>query len=84
MRLCDGIPGKTYRVLNLQLAMQMERRLEALGLTPGGHIEILGKKPRGAVIVKFRGSRFALGRNMAEKSMWRRCLQNEKRKNFRF
>lgn len=67
MRLCDGIPGKTYRVLDLQLAMQMERRLEALGLTPGGHIEILGKKPRGAVIVKFRGSRFALGRNMAEK-----------------
>lgn len=67
MRLCDGEPGKTYEVCAIRLAMQMERRLEALGLTPGGKIQILGKKPRGAMIVKFRGSRFALGRSMTEK-----------------
>ena len=34
MRLCDGEPGKTYEVCAIHLAMQMERRLEALGLTP--------------------------------------------------
>ncbi len=67
MRLCDGEPGNTYEVSAIRLAMQMERRLEALGLTPGGSIQILGKKPRGAMIVKFRGSRFALGRSMTEK-----------------
>lgn len=67
MRLCDGEPGKTYEVCAIHLAMQMERRLEALGLTSGGKIQILGKKPRGAMIVKFRGSRFALGKRMTEK-----------------
>lgn len=67
MRLCEGVPGKTYTVRAIQLAMQMERRLEALGLTPGGTIEVLNKKPHGAMIVKFRGSRFALGRSMTEK-----------------
>ena len=67
MRLKEGKDNHTYIVQEIHIELNLERRLEALGLTPGGHIEILGKKPRGAVIVKFRGSRFALGRNMAEK-----------------
>ena len=67
MRLCEGVPGRTYTVRAIQLAMQMERRLEALGLTPGGAIEVLTKKPHGAMIVKLRGSRLALGSSMTEK-----------------
>ena len=67
MRLCEGEVGKTYQVESMKMAMQTERRLEALGLTPGGHIVVMNKKPRGAMIVKFRGSRFAIGRSMTEK-----------------
>lgn len=78
MKLSEGIPGKTYRVLDICLAMQMERRLEALGLTPGGHIEIMNKKPHGAVIAKFRGSRFALGKSMAEKIHIEEATPDEK------
>ena len=74
MRLCDGELGGTYRVEEICLAMQMERRLEALGLTPGGFIEIMNKKPRGALVVKFRGSRFAIGRKMAENIQVREVL----------
>lgn len=67
MRLCEGEVGKTYQVQSMKMAMQTERRLEALGLTPGGYIVVMNKKPRGAMIVKFRGSRFAIGRSMTEK-----------------
>ena len=59
MRLCEGEVGKTYQVQSMKMAMQTERRLEALGLTPGGHIVVMNKKPR--------GSRFAVGRSMTEK-----------------
>ena len=66
MRLCDGIPGKTYRVLDLQLAMQMERRLEALGLTLGSSVTVMNKKKHGAVIIKIRGTRFAVGKYIGD------------------
>ncbi|MBQ5683106.1 MAG: ferrous iron transport protein A, partial [Peptococcaceae bacterium] len=39
--------------------------LEALGLTEGTSITVLNKKNKGAVIVKVRGSRFAVGNNIA-------------------
>ena len=50
MRLCEGEVGKTYQVQSMKMAMQTERRLEALGLTPGGHIVVMNKKPRGAMM----------------------------------
>ena len=67
MRLNEGAKGSRLKVLHMDLPVQTERRLEALGLTPCGHIVVMNKKPRGAMIVKFRGSRFAVGRSMTEK-----------------
>ena len=43
MRLCEGEVGKTYQVQSMKMAMQTERRLEALGLTPGGRIVVMNK-----------------------------------------
>ena len=40
---------------------ETERRLEALGMTDRTRISVLGRKGRGILIVKLRGSRFALG-----------------------
>ena len=40
---------------------QIEKRLEALGMTRGTSIAVLNSKSRGVLIVKVRGTRFALG-----------------------
>ena len=47
-------------------AVQIARRLEALGLTEGSKITILNNDKKGAMTVKFRGTRFALGRRIAD------------------
>ena len=41
--------------------MDLERRLEALGMTEGTRVSVLRKKRLGAMIVKVRGTRFAVG-----------------------
>lgn len=68
MELSSGLVHKTYRVADVShLALPVERRLEALGLTEGTKIDILNKKKHGAMIVKIRGTRFALGENITAK-----------------
>ena len=47
------------------MELPVERRLEALGLTTGTQITVLNKKQNGALIVKVRGTRFALGQHIA-------------------
>lgn len=66
MLLCEGAVGKLYRVKKMHLALQTERRLEALGLTGGATIEIKNRKRHGAVIMKLRGTRFAIGKGIAQ------------------
>ena len=66
MNLNDSRVNATYRVVDVVgLELPVERRLEALGLTGGTSINVLNKKNKGAVIVKVRGSRFAVGHNIA-------------------
>ncbi|MBR4945242.1 MAG: ferrous iron transport protein A [Peptococcaceae bacterium] len=66
MNLNDSRVNATYRVVDVVgLELPVERRLEALGLTGGTSINVLNKKNKGAVIVKVRGSRFAVGYNIA-------------------
>lgn len=66
MNLNNGCINQTYRVLEVTgLELPVERRLEALGLTEGTCITVLNKKTKGAMIVKVRGTRFAVGRNIA-------------------
>ena len=67
MNLSHGQIHTTYQVVDVSnLALPVERRLEALGLTEGTNITILNKKKKGAVIVKVRGTRFAVGEHIAE------------------
>ncbi len=65
MVLKQGIDGRTYRVLSIHIEFQLERRLEALGLTRDTRITVLNNRKRGSLIVKFRGTRFALGKRIA-------------------
>ena len=66
MNLKEGQNQRTYRVKNLDIDLQIERRLEALGLTEGTKITILNNDKKGALTVKFRGTRFAVGKRIAD------------------
>ncbi len=61
MTLQEGNPGSLYRVEKLELPVGLERRLEALGLIEGSSVSVLRKKRRGAMVIKVRGTRFAVG-----------------------
>ena len=75
MKLKDGNAGAAYIVEKVCLALGTERRLEALGLLPGTRIIILNKKSHGALIIFIRGTRFAIGRGIADKILVREEAQ---------
>lgn len=66
MLLCEGKIGSSYRVEDITLPVNMEKRLEALGMTRGTSVSVLNSKGNGILIVKIRGTRFALGRNITK------------------
>lgn len=66
MYLCDGKIGNKYKVEDIDLPVNIEKRLEALGMTRGTSIAVLNSKSQGVLIVKVRGTRFALGRNITK------------------
>ena len=66
MRLKEGKNNHIYEVLDIQVELNLERRLEALGLTAGTKVMILNNDKKGAATVKFRGTRFALGKRIAD------------------
>ena len=61
MLLKDVGAGQRCVVEGVDLPFQMERRLEALGMTRRARVAVVNRKGRGILIVKLRGSRFALG-----------------------
>ncbi|MCL2095426.1 MAG: FeoA domain-containing protein [Oscillospiraceae bacterium] len=65
MKLTDGVKNKIYTVKKINLPVKILKHLEALGMTPGAEIIVLNKKSS-ALIAGFRGTRFALGRQIAE------------------
>lgn len=64
MKLTETNPGTQYLVDEIQLELATKRRLESLGMTEGSKIYVMRKKRNGAVIIKIRGTRFALGREI--------------------
>ena len=69
MRLKEGKDNCTYIVESIDMELNLERRLEALGLTQGSRITILNTDKKGAITVRFRGTRFALGKRIADHIM---------------
>lgn len=67
MTLDQGHIGSTYTVSGMDLPQQVAHRLEAIGMTIGGAVCVLGGKDRGTLILKIRGSRFAVGRGITRR-----------------
>lgn len=66
MLLSEGTIGSLYTVENIKLPLNMEKHLEALGMTRGTTISVINCKGNGILIVKIRGTRFALGKNITK------------------
>ena len=66
MKLKVGKNRHTYVVEKIEIELDLERRLEALGLTEGSKITVLNNDKKGAMTVRFRGTRFAIGKRIAE------------------
>lgn len=65
LKLTDGLKNNFYLVRGMSLPFKTAKRLEALGMTAGVRIAVLNKK-KSALIVGFRGARFALGNAIAQ------------------
>lgn len=66
MTLRECRVDKDYVVKDMDLDQAIMIRLKALGLTDGTRIHILNKKRSGSIIFHVRGTRLAVGRDIAE------------------
>ena len=62
--LWDAELNREYTVENIFLENPISRRLEALGINEGTPVCVLTRKKSGALIVKIRGTRLALGKHI--------------------
>lgn len=65
MTLFDAEKGKNYIIQGVYVEPGITRRLQALGMNEGTLIHILNRKKKGALIVKVKGTRLALGRHLS-------------------
>lgn len=66
MSLFDGIAGKNYEIKGLYVEEGITRRLQALGLNDGTVISVLNRKKNGALIIRVRGTRLAVGKHISQ------------------
>jgi len=65
MTLFDGKIDQFYYIDNLQVDGNVGRRLQSLGLIHGTKVRVVNKKKNGAVIFQARGTRLAIGKDIA-------------------
>ena len=65
MCLAQGAKGSSYIVKSIELNDAAKRRLEVLGLVNGTIVQILTRKHNSAMVIKVRGTRFAIGKEFA-------------------
>ena len=66
MTLCEGKINQSYIVQSISLENAIQIRLKALGLTDGTSITVLNNKRGGSVIFSVRGTRLAVGKEIAK------------------
>jgi len=66
MCLIEGEVGFVYKVKTINLDENVKRRFEILGMIKDTDVLILNKKRNGAIIIKLRGTRFAIGKKFAQ------------------
>lgn len=67
MTLVEGRINQVYCINKLLIDGNTSRRLQSLGLINGTDIKVVNKKRNGAIIFKARGTRLAVGKDIASK-----------------
>lgn len=65
MTLNEGKRGFCYEVKKIHLEEKVSRRLGAMGVNEKTRISILNKKGNGALVIMVRGTRLAIGKELA-------------------
>lgn len=65
MTLLDTQKGKWYHIKKILEKEKVQRRLEALGILEGTRVQVLNQKKSGSTIIRVRGTRWALGHDIA-------------------
>lgn len=66
MTLYESKKGQSYELTRLFVQESITRRLQALGLNEGTRLAVINRKKRGAIIIRVRGTRLALGKEIAK------------------
>ena len=66
MSLFEGTKGNRYEIKGLYVEEGLTRRLQALGLNDGTVITVLNRKKNGALIIRVRGTRLAIGKHISQ------------------
>ena len=67
MTLYEGKKGNSYEITGLFVEENITRRLEALGLNEGTMVHVETRKRLGAMIIKVRGTRLAIGKHITKR-----------------
>lgn len=65
MTILEGTVKQFYIVTDIVTEENIMRRLEALGINSGTRLQMMNQKKNGTVIIKVRGTRWAIGRDIA-------------------
>ena len=65
MTLYEARKNGIYFIEGLYVEPGITRRLQALGLNDGTKVYVLNRKHKGAMIIKVRGTRLALGKHIS-------------------
>lgn len=77
MTLSNSNVGTLYTVEDMNLRNDIKRHLEAMGMILHTTIEVLNKKKNGSIIFKVRGTRLAIGKNIAQNITVKEKTTNE-------
>ncbi len=67
LRLTDALPGKKYRIASINGGCRLNSHLCAMGFIPYEIFSVSGASRGGSLCVTVKGTKFAIGRGMAEK-----------------
>lgn len=65
MTILEGKVKHDYIVTDIVINEAVMRRLESLGINSGTKLRMMNQKKNGTVIIKVRGTRWAIGRDIA-------------------
>lgn len=75
MSLFEGIKGNNYEIRGLYVEEGITRRLQALGLNDGTLVTVLNRKKNGALIIRVRGTRLAIGSHISQGIEVEECVR---------